>query len=377
MVANERRPDRPRGSQATLPGIALASLLLLSAPVQVAGCAFHTELPTATLAEHIAGSVEVIAARPSAADPFSYETVAVLRGESSGLVPPYVVDSVTQARLARNPEEAVLFARGPDGSWTRLFMLDEATRPFVEQLMTRADIWVTPEGAVERRDRTADLLAHPDERLRWIALRELDGLPYHVLRGGTYPIPPTDLLQILTDVDQIPFAPISILLLGLNDSDGARDAITQHLAWMAEYRTDFNLGPWITAAVESGGSAGLAAVDRQFLTASERLSQPQLGEIIRALSVLSAQGEPTLRAPLDMAIRRFVTLRPDAAPLIAQAFGANSDYSQIAVIREAVSARPLTNRDEVRAVLAYVSRANETSANSLERRGVRTTEGDP
>lgn len=374
MVGVERRPDRLRSLQATLPGIALAGLLLLTAPVQVAACAFHTVLPTATLVEDIAGSVEVIAARPSVADPFSYEPVSVLRGESSGLGPPYIVDSVTRARLARNPDEAVLFARNPDGSWTRLFMLDEVTRPFVELLMSRVDIWVTPEGAVERRDVAASLLSHPDERLQGIALRELDGLPYDILRGATYPIPATDLLQILTDVDQMPFAPISILLLGLSDSDGARDAITRHLALMEQYGIDTDLGPWITAAVESGGPAGLAAVERQFLAAPKRFSQPQLVEIIRALAVLSAQGDPALRGPLDMAIRRFATLRPDVAPLIAQAFGAISDYSQIDVVRDAAAARPFVDRDQVMAVLAYVSRANETSANSLEKKGVRTAQ---
>ena len=377
MVRVGSRPDSHGSSQVTLPGIVLASLLLLSAPVQVAACAFHFALPTATLAEDIAGSLEVIAARPSAADPFSYETVAVLRGEASGLLPPYIVDSVTRARLARNTDEAVLFARNSDGNWIRLFTLDAATGPFVKLLMQRADAWVAADGAVERRDVFARLLAHPDERLRRIALRELDGLPYDILRGGTYPIAPTDLLQILTNVDQMPFAPISILLLGLSNSDSARDTITQRLAGMAESGTDFNLGPWITAAVESGGPAGIAQVERQFLAAPGQLSQPQLVEIIRALSVLSAQGDPALRAPLDRAIRRFVTLRPDAAPLIAQAFGAISDYSQIAVLREAVAARPPTDRNQVMAVLAYVSRANEASANSLQRRGVRSSSVGP
>lgn len=351
--------------------LALAATISLTGADRVAACAFHIALPTSTLAEDIAGSVEVIAARPSAADPFSFEPIAVLRGEASGLRPPYIVDSVTRARLAKNVDEAVLFARNPDGAWIRLFTLDAATGPFVELLMKRADAWVVSDAAPERRDVFAKLLDHPDARLRRIALRELDGLPYDVLRGGTYPISPSDLLQILTDVDQMPFAPISILLLGLSDGDGARDAILHRLAGMAEYGTDINLGPWITAAVESGGPASIAEVERQFLAAPERLSQPQLVEIIRALSVLSAQGDPALRAPLDSAIRRFVTLRPDAAPLIAQAFGATSDYSQIAVLREAVAARPITDRNQVMAVLAYVSRANETPANSLEKRGIR------
>jgi hypothetical protein len=356
----------------TLRTATLAGLLLLLVPDRLAACAFDTALPEATVSQQIAGAIEVVAARPAADNPFRFEPIAVLKGAASASRPPHLVDSATRARLARNPGDAVLFARDADGSWTRLLVLDAATRPLIDRMIARADSWTGPEGATERRDTFADLLAHRDEGLRRLALRELDALPYGGLRNGTYPVPPTDLLQILTDIDQMPFAPISILLLGLNDSDAARDAIARHLAAMADQGTDSNLGPWITAAVESGGPDGLAAVERQFLAAPERLSSLQLVEIIRALSVLSAQGDTALRVPLDRAIRRFVTLRPDAAPLIAQAFGANSDYSQIAVVRDAAAAHPFVEPDQMMAVLAYVSRANEASANSLERRRIRT-----
>ena len=336
---------------------AIAGLLGLSVPGGAVACAFHTTLPEATLTEDIARSVEVIAARPSAADPFRYEPVAVLRGEASGQGPPVIVDSVTRTRLLRNPDEAVLFARGSDGTWTRRILLDAATRPIVERMIARADAWASANGAAERRDIFAALLAHPDARLRGVALRELDALPYDVLRGGTYPVAAEDLLRGLSDIDQMPFAPIRILLLGLDSGDVARDAISRRLDLMADLKIDMNLGAWITAALESGGEAGMADVERLFLGDRTRIGEAQLTETLRAFAVTRAQGDPALRPAIDGAVRRLASLQPSAAPIIVQAFGANADYSQIDLVRDLVKARAFTDIGGLMAAAAYVNGA--------------------
>jgi hypothetical protein len=341
----------------TLRSATLAGLLLLPVADRLAACAFHTALPEATLSDDLTGSLEVIAARPSADDPFRFAPVAVLRGEGSGESPPYIVDSVTRARLLRNPDEAVLFARAADGTWTRLLLLDAATRPLVDLMIARADIWAAPSGADEHRDTFAGLLAHPDARLRRIALRELDALPYDVLRGGTYPVATADLLAGLADIDEMPFAPIRILLLGIDDGDIAREAIARRLAMMANLRLDTNLGPWITAAIESGGEEGIVQVEQVLTGMSDRLTDARLAEIVRAFSVLSAEGDPALRGALDGAIRRLVSLHPAAAPLIAQAFGTNADYSQTGLVSELVRARAFTDLAGLMAAAAYIKGA--------------------
>ncbi len=271
----------------TIGALTLAGLLALPLPARLAACAFHVTLTEGSLSDDIAASVEVIAARPSSADPFAFETVAVLRGVASGTAPPFIVDSVTRTRLAQNPDEAVLFARGADGTWTRLLVLDAATRPFVDRLLNRAAVWATPAGAAERRDAFARLLAHPDARLRRIALRELDALPYDVLRGGTYPVQADVLLRGVNNIDEMPFAPIRILLVGLDGGSAARKAITDRLAAMTAMGVDTNLGPWITAAIEIGGPA---EIERVVLAVPDRLTLPQLTQIVLALSVHSAGG---------------------------------------------------------------------------------------
>ncbi|MGI1660899.1 hypothetical protein ACRDNQ_01560 [Palleronia sp. KMU-117] len=336
---------------------ALAGLLALPLPDRAPACTFHTALPEASLSENIAASVEVIAARPSAENPFAFETVAVLRGEASGTAPPFMVDSVTRARLARKPDEAVLFARAPDGAWTRLLILDAVTHPVVDTLVSHADVWATPAGAAERRDFFARLLAHRDAQIRRIALRELDALPYEVLRGGTYPVTAADLVRGLTDINEQPFAPIRILLLGLDDSDGAGQAIARRLAMMATLRMETNLGPWITAAIERDGPAGLAAIEQEYLAAPARLSDRQLDEIVRALAVHRTGGDPALQAPIDTALRTLAFARPDAAPAIARTFATASDFSQVPLIREIAAARLFASPQDLLVAAAYVAGA--------------------
>jgi hypothetical protein len=336
---------------------ALAGLLLLSLPAPLGACAFHTTLPEATVSDQIAAAVEVIAARPSRDDPFRFEAVAALKGESSGSGPPDLVDSATRHRLARAPDDSVLFARMADGSWTRLLPLDAATRPVIDRMLTRAADWRTPQGALERREVFAGLLRHPDERLRQLALGELDALPYSVLRGGTYAIPVDNLLRDIADIKDMPFAPVRILLLGIEGGSDARDAISHRLASMESSGIDTNLGAWITAAMEGGASEGIAEVERLFLASPGRLTERQLTEIVRALSVQSSEGDPALRISLDGAIRRLVSLRPDAAPLIAQAFGTASDYSQVPLIRDLVVARAFDSRRDLMVATAYIARS--------------------
>lgn len=341
----------------TLRTATLAGLLLLPVPDRLAACAFHTALPEATVSRQIADATLVVAARPAADDPFRFEPIAVLKGAASASRPHHLVDSATRARLVRNPAEAVLFARAADGSWTRLLVLDAATRPLVDRMIARAGAWTGPEGAAERRDTFAGLLAHPDEGLRRLALRELDALPYGVLRDGTYPVAAADLLRGIADIQDMPFAPIRILLLGLVGGSESEAAITERLTSLAASGADLHLGAWITAAIESRGRDGVAEIERLYLGAPGRLTEARLTHLVRALSEQSANGDPALRAALDGTLRRLVSLRPEAAPLIAQAFGANADYSQAGLVRDLVAARALTDRAGLMAATAYITRA--------------------
>lgn len=176
----------------------------------------------------------------------------------------------------------------------------------------------------------------------------------------------------------MPYAPIRILLLGINQGDDARDEVARRLSSMAAGGGGMNLGAWMTALIESGGPEGVLSLERLFLAAPGSLDDARHTYIVRALSVQSAESDPTLRTSIDSTLRRFVSLRPDAAPLIAQAFGAAEDYSQVALIREFVAARAFTERRDLMAATAYIARAARRTRNKLAHdRGASAEPGTP
>ncbi|MEM7074614.1 MAG: hypothetical protein AAF484_05975 [Pseudomonadota bacterium] len=309
----------------TLRSVALAGLLFSLSTGQALACAFHAYLPDATLSAQIANAAEVIAARPSAKDPFRFETVAFLKGTPSESTPPHLVDSATRLRLARNPGDAVLFARESYGPWKRLLVLDQATRPLVDHMLD--ETWPSPARADDRQAVFSSLLAHPDQRLHLIALRELDGLPYAALRRGTYPISTRNILDDLLSLSEMPYAPIRILLLGVKGDDAAKRVIFERLAQSALVGTDIHLGAWMTAALESSGIEGLAELERLFLKPGSTATEAQLVQLVRALFVQKTEGDSALEAPIDDMMHRIAVLYPDVAPMIAQSFGATSEYA--------------------------------------------------
>ena len=260
-------------------------------------------------------------------------------------------------RLARNPGEAVLFARDVNGSWNRLLVLDPATRPIVDLMIAHTEDWTSPDGIAERRDTFAELLNHPDAVIRELALRELDALPYKVLRERIYPVSADDLLRGIKNVNSLPSAPIRILLLGINGEDRARDAIADQLDHMAKTGSVTNLGAWTTAMMEVSGADGIAALGRLSPGPDSRWTEAHRIELVRALALISSEGDPGLRNAVDGAIRTLVLHDPEAALLIVQAFGANGDYSQIGFIRELVASRAFADRAGLMAATAYITRA--------------------
>lgn len=346
---------RPPG---TLLAAGLAIVLAIASPGRTLACAFHTTLPEATLSEQIGRSATVIAARPDPDDPFRFAAVAVLRGEAPPDGPPHLVDSGTRGWLSRQPGDAVLFSRDADGTWTRLIPLDAATRPVVERMLLDADLWATPGGAAQRRDVFAGLLLHPDQRLRRLALRELDALPYDVLRAGRYPLPSDALLGGLADVQDLPYAPIRILLLGLSRTEPATTAIAERTEWLARTGVDTNLGAWVTAAIENRGAGGLGAMERLFLDPANPAGAAQRAAVIQALAVHRSAGDPDLRPAIDAALRRLATADPEAGLQIARIFGAASDYSQAPLIRDLVSARVISAPRDLLLAATYVMGAD-------------------
>ena len=361
-------------ARSALRAAVFAALVSPLAAQSTLACAFHTVLPEKSLTGQIIEATDMIAARPAPHDPFRYQTVAVLKGSGAGGDPPYIVDSLTRTRLARNPDEAVLFVKNADGIWARLLVLDAATRPVLRDIQRHATAWNADGDDLSLRAYFAPLLAASDPRIRKIALRELDTLPYTVLRGGQYPVESTRLLQDIAKIDEAPFAPIRILLLGLDGGARARAAIVDRLELMARLGIHTNLGAWLTADIESRGTVALSDFERAFLHGAGQLRERQRNEIANFLSLVRAEADPSLRPAVDATIRRFVAVEPSTAPLVVKAFGASGDYSQADLVGELVAARAFADIPELMSAVAYIQGAqgqNSQFQSAAARTGLR------
>lgn len=326
-------------------------------PQTAEACAFHTALPEKPLSQVIADSPVLVAARPDVDDPFHFTISEVLKGQAPPDQPPFLVDATTRRRLAASPHHAVLFARGAKGGWTRLLYLDEATAPVARAMIGGAARWSAPDGAVSRRDFATKMLAQKDATLRRLVLRELDSLDYRVLRGARYPLAADDLIAAIGDMRDQPYAPIRILLLGLSGDEVARDEARRQLDWRLRMGVAKDLGAWMTAAMELRGADALADLERGLAARSRPLTPAQSEEIVRALAIQSAAGDPELRQPIREALLRLVERSPVTAPLIPRALSAASDRAQAGLVRDLVAARAFTTRTDLLAATAYLATA--------------------
>lgn len=342
-----------------------ASLVGVVLPGQVVACAFHTELPEETLSQQIAGSVALLAARPTKDDPFRFSTGRWLKGEPSSDMPPYLVDAGTRRLLSEHPDQAVLFGQDDDGDWTRLILLDETTMPVVDHMLAQADRWATPDGATQRRDFAASLLAHSDARLHSLALRELDALDYRILRRGEYPVAAADLLDGLSRLEDQAYTPIRILLLGIVGGDRAGEETSRQMSRRLSAGLATNLGAWSTAAIEIGGVEAISELERLIAASHRRLEPEQLVEIVRALAVQGASGELALRERIRTSLLRLAEDHPAAAPMIPAAFMSLSDWSQSDLVQDLVAARAFTSRNDLLAATAYLANAHDGAARGI------------
>ncbi len=297
--------------------------------------------------------------RPSEQNPFRFEAVEQLKGIQSDRISPHLVDSSTRRQLAENVSHAVLFARGSDGQWTRLMLLDEGRRAIAEELLAKSGSWTSPGGAAGKRDYFAALLNRPSTDIQHLALRELDAMSYDVLRDGTYPVTAEELLSGMVDLQSMAYAPIRILLLGIIGGKDAERAIFLRLQGLALAGGSLNLGAWITAGIEAAGLHGIDKFEREFLNPERSLSDPQLLEIVRALSVQRNSGRSELGAALDGVVRRVVSWYPQTGPMVAQVFAQASDWSQVGLVRDLIATNAFPKRSDLMAAVAYVSRSGQ------------------
>ncbi|NDR58556.1 hypothetical protein [Aliiruegeria sabulilitoris] len=340
-------------------GIAALVALVIGYSSPVHACSFHTYLPEMTVIDRLMMTENVVLARPAADDPFRFEAVEALEGTLEQADLPTLVDSSTRRRLAANPEDAVLFARdgGGYGPFMRLAYVDPVYRALLEEVMARKEDWIMGDD-LARYQFFADRLESEDQAIRGLALRELDRAPYDIFRQLDMSPAAAPILQEIWQIDQIPFVPIRILLLGRSGDDAAREAVVKGLD-RAKRGGAMYLGPFAVALIELDGRAGVEWLVTEYLSGQ---TDPDAAEsAIEALAIHAGGGDDALRTYILQTLSGFVHAFPEHADAVARQFVFRYDYGMVEPLREVMTAGKIKSATDLIPVAAYVATSGEVT----------------
>ncbi len=340
----------------TIQAVAVLAAMGLAAQPALA-CAFHTELPAETLADRLLGSDQLLLARPDPANPVSFKVVGALRGPAVDLDLPVLVDVATRRRLAADPEATVIFARfDPYGPLERLALMDAQMRPVVAEILARSEDWIF-NGDGPRARYFAALLDHPDDTIHRLALRELDRLPYGILRSTLRPSDPARLRAGLYDPGNLSLLPIRALLLGLSDTPASRAEIAQAIEAGSAAVGARTLGAFAVAYVEQRGEPGVQVLVDRYIAAPGAAPDAR-ALVIEALAIHRAEGASELAGVIDAVLAAALAARPAAAGDVARLFAMRADFSQAAAVARARRQAGLTTAADAIAIASYLAMAD-------------------
>ncbi|MEM0946525.1 MAG: hypothetical protein AAGK37_03900 [Pseudomonadota bacterium] len=294
---------------------ALASILCWALSGPAAACPVCIDLPELTLADRVLGGQVVVLARPGMDDPFRFEAVEFLRGTSEDLdaLPeiPFLVSTIFRRKLLRDPASAMLLTYGPqldeagiyDGdAWHQTILVTPDRRQTLDHILEDGAGW--PWAATNEEDRFrffASLLTHPDQAFVNTALAEVSRAPYRLIRTVADTVPPGRLRARLTRIEDLPYAPVSILLLGLS-RDAATQDYVRHQFRTALERGGLAVDAWAVAGIELDGAQAIAQIARALRRSD--LAPDRRDDLILALSVSGTAVQE---------------LRPQIAPILHRA----------------------------------------------------------
>ncbi|MCR9087349.1 MAG: hypothetical protein NXH97_11445 [Rhodobacteraceae bacterium] len=326
----------------TLAGLVKAwavAFALMLAPGLAHACPVCIDVPERTVADHALEDWIVVLARGDSGNPFRFAPVEILRGTQHDIADapeiPFLVDAATRRAMARNPDLSVLLTYGPpadytgrtpgSGLWYRHVTINPDRRAVLENVLNDGALWdwgMTTDQA--RFDFFAARITDPDPVVQRMALTEISRAPYAMIRKIDRAPATDELLQRLTRVTAIPLTPITILLLGLDDSPTAEAAVRRGFD-RALAGAGTSIGAWIVAGIERGGAAALAQATARLRDAPE-MSFENRRDILAALTV-TGTARPDLRPAIASALVETVERHPDHAGDLAYSFYTWKDWS--------------------------------------------------
>ncbi|MBJ3777001.1 hypothetical protein [Acuticoccus mangrovi] len=335
--------------------VALVVSPALLTPRPADACAFHFYAPEPTVVDRLIESDHVVLARQG--EDGRYEVAATLKdgGRTVRITEP--VDAATEAQLAANPGDGVLFAfdAASDGI-KRIAYASAEMQQLANDVLASMDDW----GSAGYDDRRFAFFAarqsSTDPEVRNLVLREIDQATYPMLRSIGLTIPVEDLIADLWTLEGYTNQPIRLLLLGVSHDARARTVIRQQVDRAVERQWASNLGAAATALVELDDEAGVAHLRDLFLFDPAQSVQ-KLEIIVEALAIHNGVGTPGVREAIFEALQEAVDGRPEIAPLVARQFGGRQDWTQAAYLQSAMKRHRLASASAMLPIAQYVAYA--------------------
>ncbi len=316
----------------------------------VSACAFHTYAPDPTLVDILLGAESIVLARPIADRSGGLRVIAPLMGPSGPDKIDVAVDFPTRGRLAANPSDAVILARGYDyGPWEMVAYADPAFQSVLADVVPHLPAW-SMGGDEQRFQLFADLLDHPAAEVRTLALKELDRADYSLLRAlDLSHAPPLETIRS----GEEDLRPIRVLLAGLAGQPGAAEVIETAFHDGADVMLPY-LGAFVIAMVELRGTQAVEALAEEYLRDASK-SVALREKILEALAIQARAGEADTGAAVQRIVSDVLDAAPELGPAVARQFGFQGDWSQADALSRVVARHEFADIADVFALNQYIA----------------------
>jgi len=346
-------------------GVAL--LLMVAGPAQA--CLVCIPLPERTLADHVVDAAAVALARSDPDDPFRYAVTEYLKGDSVGAPGgiPFLIDSTTRRRMAADGDVFTILSRELPGSeWTLHGAGGAPMVSVVREIAARSEAWLGGAGSEDRFAFFAALHDSPEPGVRSLALAEISGARYGLIRTLAPKLTRAEVVRVLRDPTMFEWAPIHILLLGLSDDPADRAFVRSAFEAAGRSSGATTLGAWTTAYLEVDGAAALDRIRVEYIDDPTR-SEAQMIEIVRALSTISAVVEPALRDDVLAHLGMLASARPEVAAEAARELSLAGDWSLAPLFEDLLASGVISAPEDEFAVTYHLALARDAGALSTRR----------
>ena len=257
-------------------------------PISIKACVICVPYPRTSLADVLIESDNIIMARESARKPFSFYTVAVLKGTDNAHDIDAFINSSARRKLKQNPDGAVVFRReNKESGWHFITYADTEYQEFIRAIIEQSSRWRQFIGERLRIDFFTQYLNHNHRLISEQAYLEVGRAPYASIKRIAGTIPRQQIYKFLANWQLIEWHSLYILMLGSSQHPDDLAYIRQKLESAAAFGLKTNLSAWVTAFIEAHPDTGVEEIETLYFNNKVR-TRDELQEVLKALSVLGS-----------------------------------------------------------------------------------------